>query len=95
MMARKITLKVDRHAEERQQRKGERVGEQRVVVQAQVDRWRERQDLVGEERKAAVRDDLVAEDPEVPDVDARVAARPGRSTPSPAGPAAANERSGR
>jgi hypothetical protein len=61
-----------RHADRRDQRKGQHVGEHRVVVQAQVD-WRaQRQDFLREQRESPVRDDLVPEQPQIPDIDAGV-----------------------
>jgi hypothetical protein len=41
-------------------------------VQAQIDAGRQRQDFLRRQGESLMRDDLVAEDPEVPDVDAGI-----------------------
>jgi len=61
-------------AEQRLQRQREDIREDGVVVEAEIGARVEREDAVSEERRSMTVDELVAEDPGVPDVDARVAA---------------------
>jgi hypothetical protein len=63
------------NAENRLQRQRQHVGEDRVVVQAEIGARVERKDAIGVERRSAAFDEFVPEDPGVPDVDTRVTGR--------------------
>ena len=64
----------DRRSEPSDQREGQHVGERGVVVQRQWHRRLiQRKDLPGQERQCVVRQNLVAEHPEVPHINAGIA----------------------
>ena len=60
-------------ANERDERKGEDIGERRVVVERERNRRTQREDFGRKKRQVMVRDDLVPEHPQVPDVHTRIA----------------------